>query len=83
MDGAGCILQVVGSRKVLTDVTSGILQKASVLALRADSMAVQLWKAVLWTLLWLRLPEGISLCQLQELLFPPSAMNAGVFRFIF
>lgn len=59
--------------KVLTDVTSGIPQKASIFASLGDFIleAEQPWKAVLWKLFRLWLPEGISLCELQELLFPP------------
>lgn len=49
------------ARKVLTDVTSGIVQKASVFALLGDfileSQAVQRRKAVLWMLLSLT-PRG-------------------------
>lgn len=61
--------------KVFTDVTSGIPQKTSIFASLGDfileAQAVQLWKVVLWKLFRLRLPEGISLCELLKLLFPP------------
>lgn len=71
--------------KVFTDVTSGILQKTSIFAVLADfileAQSVQLRKAVLWKLFRLWLPEGISLCELQKLLFPPSVMNASVSPF--
>lgn len=54
---------------MFTDVTSGILQKASIFAALGDfileAQSVQLRKAVLWKLFRLRLPEGISLCELQ------------------
>lgn len=71
---------------MFTDVTPAILQKAFIFALRGEfileAQAVQLCKAVLPKLLWLWLPEGISLCELQKLLFPPSAMDVSVFHFI-